>query len=119
MIRRIWHGWTTPANADAYEQLLRERIFPGIAARGVAGLQGLEAWRQQAGDEVEFVTVMSFDGPGAVAEFTGGDPERSVVPEAARRLLVRFDEHSRHYGLVVAAPYGASAGPEALGTSDR
>ena len=23
MILRLWHGWTTPANADRYEQLLQ------------------------------------------------------------------------------------------------
>lgn len=103
MIRRMWHGWTTRANADAYERLLREQIFPGIAARGIAGLYGLEAWRRQVGQEIEFVTVMSFDDSRAVAEFTGGDPERSVVPEDARKLLTRFDAHSQHYELVIPA----------------
>ena len=34
MISRIWHGWTTPANADAYEALLREEIFAGIEWSG-------------------------------------------------------------------------------------
>ncbi|PXY19680.1 antibiotic biosynthesis monooxygenase [Prauserella muralis] len=99
MIRRIWHGWTTQANADAYERLLLGHIFPGIVARRIAGLHGLEAWRRAAGDEVEFVTVMSFADHGAVAEFTGGEPEQSVVPAEARRLLARFDEHSAHYEL--------------------
>jgi hypothetical protein len=27
MISRIWHGWTTPVNADAYESLLKSEIF--------------------------------------------------------------------------------------------
>jgi hypothetical protein len=27
MIIRIWHGWTTPANADTYETLLKTEIF--------------------------------------------------------------------------------------------
>lgn len=40
MIRRMWHGWTAAADAAAYERLLREHIFPGIVARGVAGLRG-------------------------------------------------------------------------------
>jgi hypothetical protein len=35
MICRIWHGWTTPANADAYEALLRREIFQGIVERNV------------------------------------------------------------------------------------
>jgi hypothetical protein len=30
--KRIWHGWTTPENADAYQQLLHDEVFPGIEA---------------------------------------------------------------------------------------
>ena len=30
MISRIWHGWTTPGNADKYEALLKDEIFVGI-----------------------------------------------------------------------------------------
>ena len=37
MIARIWYGYTTPQNADAYETLLRTEIFPGILARNVTG----------------------------------------------------------------------------------
>jgi hypothetical protein len=37
MIARIWHGWTSSQNADAYETLLKTEIFPGILARNVAG----------------------------------------------------------------------------------
>jgi antibiotic biosynthesis monooxygenase (ABM) superfamily enzyme len=104
MIRRIWHGWTTKENADSYERLLREEIFPGILARDIAGLRGLEAWRREVGEEVEFITVMAFDDESAVAEFTGGDPQRSVVPDTARRVLARFDEHSQHYHLAISRP---------------
>lgn len=109
MIQRIWHGWTTLANADAYERLLREQVFPGIIARGIAGLHDLRVWRRQVGEEIEFVTVMSFGDLRTVSLFTGGDPARSVVPEAARRLLARFDEHSQHYDLVIGVP--CEAGP--------
>jgi hypothetical protein len=101
MIRRIWHGWTTEENADVYERLLRDQIFPGIVARHIAGLRDLEAWRRPAGDEVEFVTVMAFDDESAVSEFTGGDPKQSIVPAAAREVLKRFDDHSQHYDRVI------------------
>ena len=37
MIFRIWHGWTAPENADVYENLLKEEIFPAIAAKNVSG----------------------------------------------------------------------------------
>ena len=101
MIRRTWHGWTGSADADEYERLLREEIFPGIRARDVTGLRGLEAWRREEGDDVEFLTVMTFDDEAAIVEFTGGDPEQSVVPDAARGVLKRFDEHSRHYEPII------------------
>jgi hypothetical protein len=35
MVLRIWHGWTSPDNADAYESLLKEEIFVGIGARQI------------------------------------------------------------------------------------
>jgi len=26
-IKRIWHGWTTPENAEVYEALLHSEVF--------------------------------------------------------------------------------------------
>lgn len=43
MFGRIWHGWTKPENADNYERLLKEEIFPGIAAGIDAMLLGSAA----------------------------------------------------------------------------
>jgi antibiotic biosynthesis monooxygenase (ABM) superfamily enzyme len=99
MIARVWHGWTTPENADQYERLLREEIFPGIAAKEVEGYQGIELLRRPQGQEVEFVTIMWFDSIEAVASFAGEDYETAYVPPAARRVLARFDERSQHYEL--------------------
>ncbi len=97
MICRIWHGWTTPANADAYEALLRSEIFQGIARRGIPGYHGIELLRRPVDDAVEFVTVMWFDSIEAVRGFAGADYEMAVVPPAARALLQRFDTRSAHY----------------------
>jgi heme-degrading monooxygenase HmoA len=97
MICRIWHGWTTLADADAYEALLREEVFRGIAARLTEGYRGIELLRRKLEDEVEFVTVMWFDSLDAVRTFAGQDYENAVVPPSARRLLVRFDLRSSHY----------------------
>ena len=49
MICRIWHGWTTLASADAYEQLLREEIFDSIVARQIPGFRGIDLVRRPAG----------------------------------------------------------------------
>jgi heme-degrading monooxygenase HmoA len=97
LICRIWHGWTSPANADAYEQLLRTEIFHGIKARRIRGYQGIELLRRPVADEVEFVTVMWFESLEAVRAFAGTDYEVAVVPDAARALLKRFDARSAHY----------------------
>jgi antibiotic biosynthesis monooxygenase (ABM) superfamily enzyme len=97
MISRIWHGWTTPANADAYETLLKSEIFVGIRGRQIPGFQGIQLLRRDLGEEVEFITIMSFDGIEAVRTFAGQDYEVAVVPPKARAVLKRFDERSQHY----------------------
>jgi hypothetical protein len=74
MISRIWHGWTSLENADAYERLRREQPT-----------------------ETEFITIMWFSSLEAVRVFAGSDYEAAVVPPAARALLTRFDARSAHY----------------------
>ena len=100
MIGRVWRGWTTPENGDAYERLLRTEIFGGIARRAIPGYRGLHLLRREAGAEVEFVTIMWFDSLDGVRAFAGEDYEVAVVPLAARRLLSRFEPRSAHYEVV-------------------
>ena len=97
MIRRIWHGWTAPENADAYEALLKTEILPDIFAKGVQGLERIELLRHDDGDEAEFVTIMTFTSLDAVKAFVGDDYETAYVPDAAQAVLKRFDARSRHY----------------------
>ena len=97
MIIRIWHGWTTPANADAYEGLLLSEIFVGIQGRRIPGYRGIQLLRRESGDEIEFVTIMRFDSLEAVRAFAGEDYEVAVVPPKARAILSHFDERSQHY----------------------
>lgn len=77
MIVRLWHGWTRPEQANAYEHLLRGTIFPGIAARRIAGVQRIELLRRDAGEEVEV----------------------AVVPPAVLAVLARFEPRVRHFDL--------------------
>ena len=99
MVGRIWHGWTTPEKADAYEQLLRSEVLPGI--HRVEGYQGAYLLRQNAGAEVEFVTVTLFDSMEAVRQFAGEDYLAAVVPPATCQLLSHFDETSLHYEVLM------------------
>ena len=105
MIARIWHGWTDPAQADAYERLLKEEIFAGIGEREIAGYRGIQLLRRPAGAEVEFVTIMWFDSLDAVRTFAGADHEQCVVPPAARAILARFDQRSQHYQVLEQRSY--------------
>ena len=98
MISRLWHGWTTRANADAYEKLLRNEVLPGI--HRVRGFKGAHLLRRDVQNEVEFVTITWFDSLAAVKEFAGEDYEVAVVPPEARKLLSRFDARSAHYQAV-------------------
>ena len=97
MIKRIWHGWTTKGNADAYEKLLRDEIFIGIGNRRISGYKGIQLLKRNVGEEVEFVTIMTFDSLESVREFAGSDYEAAVVPAEARALLSHFDERTQYY----------------------
>jgi hypothetical protein len=45
-------GWTSPAQADAYEALLREEVFRRIAARLSDGYRGIELLRGATEDKL-------------------------------------------------------------------
>jgi antibiotic biosynthesis monooxygenase (ABM) superfamily enzyme len=97
MIIRIWHGWTTPENANLCEELLEGEIFVGINSRAIPGYRGIQLLRRDGPELVEFGTLMRFDSLDAVRSFAGEDFEAAVVPPKARALLERFDERSSHY----------------------
>jgi heme-degrading monooxygenase HmoA len=105
MIGRVWHGWTAPENADAYEQLLRSEVLPGIDR--IDGFRGAELLRRDAGDEVEFVTITFFDSLDAVRAFAGEDYEVAVILPEAQKLLAHYDARSSHYELRLRLPESA------------
>ena len=100
MISRVWHGWTSRDNADAYEELLRKEIFTTIENLSIPGYHGIHLLRRDIDDGVEFVTIVWFDTIDAVIAFAGEEYEIAVVPPEARLLLSRFDERSAHYQII-------------------
>lgn len=99
MIARVWHGWTAPEDADAYEHFLRTKMFPSI--HRVRGYLGADLLRSDETDEIAFVTITRFESLEAVKAFAGEEYERAVVEPEARRLLSRFDERPEHYDVVI------------------
>lgn len=100
MICRLWRGWTTPENADAYERIVRGEVIPGIEARRIPGFQHIDLMRRELGDEVEFQTLMWLDSLDAIKAFMGEDYAVSHVPPAAQAVLKRFDERAMHFEVI-------------------
>ena len=96
-IKRMWRGWTTLENADAYWSVLSESVIPGIEAKQIPGYRGFDVYSRELEDEVEFVTIITFDSLESVVSFQGEDYARAYVPEAAQAVLSRWDETCAHY----------------------
>ncbi len=73
MICRIWRGRTAHDNVDAY---------PSIAF----------------GEDIQFTTLMLFDGLDAICAFMGKDRAVSHVAAAAPAVLAHVDERATHHG---------------------
>lgn len=101
MISRIWHGYTTKNNSDIYENLLKNEIFVGIKNRNIKGYKGIQLLRRELTDETEFITIMWFDSLNSVIGFAGKDYEKAVVPDKAKKVLLRFDKLSQHYDVKI------------------
>jgi heme-degrading monooxygenase HmoA len=97
MICRVWRGWTSPVNADAYERVVRGEVIPGIEARRITGFLSIDLVRREREDDVEFMTLMWFDSLDSVRAFQGEDYAASHVPAAAQAVLADFDRRAAHY----------------------
>jgi len=97
VICRLWRGWTTRENADAYERIVRGEVIPAIEARRIPGFRHIDLMKRDLGDEIEFQTLMWFDSLGAIKAFMGEDYSVSHVPAAAQAVLTRFEERAAHF----------------------
>ena len=101
-VARIWRGWTTVENADAYQAVAEQEVFPAIIARDIPGLRGAHLTRAEdaLNGEVEFTTIIWFDSLDSVKDFMGEDYRRAHVPDNARAVLKRFEPEARHFHVV-------------------
>jgi len=104
MIARVWHGYTKPENADAYEAMLKPEPLPGL--RKVRGYRGSYVLRRDCGAEVEFITILLWDSIDAIRAVSGQDYETAVVPKERRKVLSRYDAKAAHYE--IASVHGIS-----------
>ena len=69
----------------------------GIEAKKISGYRGIELLRQDQGGDVAFITIMTFDSIQNVIDSLGEDYRRCYVPDAAQKILKRWDHVSEHY----------------------
>ena len=98
MIARVWHGYTKPEHADAYEAMLKPEPLPGISR--TEGYRGSYLLRRDLDGEVEFITILLWDSIDDIRAVAGPDYETAVIPEERRQYLVHFDAKSAHYEIV-------------------
>ena len=95
MITRLWRGWTTVENADAYEGFLLGELLPSM--REIPGFRGADILRRPEQDEVAFITLTRFDSVAAIRAFAGDDYETPVLEPRALALLARYERRALHF----------------------
>jgi heme-degrading monooxygenase HmoA len=100
MIGRFWRGWATPQHAQAYEELFRLSILPGL--QRIDGFAGAYVLHKDAGEEVEIMTITLFESLEAIRAFAGDEPDMAHITTEARQLLSHFEHTVTHYEVVLA-----------------
>jgi heme-degrading monooxygenase HmoA len=101
VIARIWRGWTSAENADAYVDYLMRTGMKEY--RETPGNRAAYILRREDGNRTEFVTLSFWDSPDAVKGFAGEDVDRAVYyPEDDAYLVDREETVSHHE--VIEAP---------------
>jgi len=96
MIARVWHGYTKPEHADAYESMLKPELLPGISKK--KGYKGSYLLRRNLGAEVEFITILLWESVDLLRAAAGHDDyETAIIPDERRRYLARLDAKATHY----------------------
>jgi heme-degrading monooxygenase HmoA len=95
VIARHWRGWTKVEDADAYENLLKERVLPSLSR--LEGYGGGYVLRDNGPQETEFVVINFFDSLDAVKKFAGPQYSTAVFEPEAKRLLCRIEPTAMHY----------------------
>jgi antibiotic biosynthesis monooxygenase (ABM) superfamily enzyme len=108
VIARVWHGYTKPEHADAYEAMLKPELLPGVSK--VKGYQGSYLLRREAGPEIEFITILLFESIDAIRAVAGPDYETAVIPQERREYLSRYDAKSSHYEIAATHGLGGNQG---------
>jgi heme-degrading monooxygenase HmoA len=82
VIARIGRGYTKPKHGEAFESMLKAELLPGVSQ--VKGYRGAYLLRREAGDEIEFVTIMVWESLDAIRAVNGSGSRNCCCSRAAR-----------------------------------
>jgi len=98
MIVRVWRGRTSVAKAEAYKTFLREMAHPDYGE--AEGNRGWMLLTRPAAETVEFMFVSLWDSMQALAQYSGGDPERPKYYAQDRAALLELSDRVEHFEVV-------------------
>ena len=108
MIARIWRGWTSREDAEAYARYMVEVAAPD--SLGTPGNRGFSVLHRPDGDREEFLTISLWESLDVIREFAGDDVERAVFYPEDERYLVERELTVSHFAYV---PTGTGRDPAA------
>ena len=95
MITRIWHGITTPSDAEHY---LRFLLTDGTKEyRQTTGNLSVKVWSRKEKDCCHFYTVTEWKNLEAIKKFAGEDYEKAVYYPEDKGILLEFEETVQHF----------------------
>jgi len=99
MIERHWKGITTKENAPLYIAHLQNDTFRQLAM--MKGFISAAILKRDVKESVEFLIVTKWETIDAIRQFAGSDTDTAVVPPFVRKIMLKYDDHVRHYELHV------------------
>ena len=103
-IARIWRGRTRPEAADEYEAYNYEVGIKPLVEKAL----GVQTFREDRGDDVEFMTISYWESIEAMSRFAGKDPRRIHHLERDPEFLIELP-HSVQV-LDITASHGNTGG---------
>ena len=95
MILRTWHGRTSFADAEKYEEFMRERAAPDY--QSVPGLIRALFTRRDDDNEAHFLLVTIWRDLESLKQFAGDDPSKAkYYPEDEAFLLEKENSSLNH-----------------------
>jgi len=98
MISRQWRGLAKLDRAEDYINHLQNDTFPKL--QSLAGFVDASILSRKLANGIEFIVVTRWQSLSAIEAFAGSNPDRAVVPDNVKQMMVEYDSSVRHYTLI-------------------